>query len=170
MQWSLDWLASSHDPHHCRCFRVRKSDILTYKTGLESLGFRETSLQLDQGQLFELVRSDGNGKQMHIRIMPLGQIESEIEPSPSYPFAHLNPLHSYSAHLELEQIFRKWIRISYKRRIRMPITCFKRVIVEPQSPTYIVTFVFVIIAVVVICYVIYRLSKKEDDSAAVNSS
>ncbi len=39
--------------------------------------------------------------------MPDGNIESEMEPPPAYPAAHLNQEHSYPAHQETEKVLRK---------------------------------------------------------------
>jgi len=73
--------------------------------------------------------------QHHIKVMPNGNIESEMEPPPAYPAAHLNPEHSYSAHQETEQVLRL-ARIGYNVISPIPETCKNRKIKKPDNPAH----------------------------------
>ena len=70
-------------------------------------GFEDV-LQEDHGQAFGLRYLLSGRKQLHVKVMPGGRIEAEIEPPPEYPFAHLNQAHSYSAHAEVVALLRGW--------------------------------------------------------------
>ena len=78
--------------------------------------------------------------QHHIKVMPDGNIESEMEPPPAYPAAHLNSKHSYSAHQETEQVLRL-ARIGYDILTSIPSTCINPKIVKPNKPTHAAGFV-----------------------------
>ena len=92
-------------PHHCRCFFIHGGGIEDFKNFLLDFGFKN-ELQEHHGQLYGYVLRMEDKLQLHIKVMPNGNIESEMEPPPDYPMAHLNPEHSYSAHKETEQILR----------------------------------------------------------------
>ena len=91
------------DQHHCSCFSIKPEDIDDLKNQLEDLGF-EDEFQEDHGQVFGLILRVADDLQLHIKVMPDGMIEGEMEPPPAYPGAHLNPEHSYSAHKEIKEI------------------------------------------------------------------
>ena len=67
--------------------------------------------------------------------MPDGNIESEMEPPPAYPAAHLNQEHSYPAHQETEKILRE-AKIEYDIINPIPNTCLDRKIKKPDNPTH----------------------------------
>jgi hypothetical protein len=153
------------DPHHCKCFVIDKELIPTFRKKLESLGFKDTVLQLPQGQLFGLIITNGDDKQMHVRVLPTGQLEAEIEPSHDYPFAHLNPKHSYSAHPELEQILRKMM-ITYHRKRIIPFSCIRRIIIEPNNPTHVATLALALVFGLVAGVITYYLTKEDKTEKA----
>lgn len=155
-----------YDPHHCKCFEIPEQGIATFRTVLESIGFADTPFQMDQGQMFGLIKSDGNGKQMHVRVMPSGRIEAEVEPSHEYPFAHLNPLHSFSAHPELEDILKNYFKNLYHRKLVIPPTCIKRVIINPDSPIHVVWIIIgtVVVVIGLAVYALYKRTKKKTKS------
>ena len=61
-------------------------------------------------------------------------IESEAEPPPEYPFAHLNPKHSHSPHRDILGILRS-LRIPFQRVRDVPATCRRPAVVLPENPT-----------------------------------
>ena len=95
------------DHHHCHCFKILESHFDLLKNKLESNGF-EDRLQFQNGQLYGLIKKINDEEQIHIKVMPSGVIEAEIEPSHDYPFAHLNQKHSYSAHNQLQQLLHQF--------------------------------------------------------------
>lgn len=122
------------DPHHCRCFSIYAPDIENFRAALLYFGFKD-ELQEDHGQVFGYVLRVKDKLQLHVKVMPDGGIESEMEPPPAYPAAHLNPEHSYSAHQETEQVLRL-SRIRYGVIPEIPHTCIYRKIKKPYKPTH----------------------------------
>ena len=122
------------DPHHCKCYFVHNDDIEDFKDFLLDSEF-EDELQEDHGQLYGYVLRVEDELQLHIKVMPDGNIESEMEPPPAYPAAHLNPEHSYSAHKETRQIL-QLSRVGYDVITPIPRTCIHRKIKKPNKPTH----------------------------------
>ena len=122
------------DPHHCKCYFVHNDDIEDFKDFLLDSEF-EDELQEDHGQLYGYVLRVEDELQLHIKVMPDGNIESEMEPPPAYPAAHLNPEHSYSAHKETRQVLRL-SRVGYDVTTPIPNTCIHRKIKKPNKPTH----------------------------------
>ena len=75
-----------------------------------------------------------------------------------YPIAHLNSIHSYSAHKETEIILNHF-SIPYKLKKIPPITCIKRKIVKALKPSHWTTIFGALIAVVLVVGTIYMASK-----------
>ena len=92
------------DPHHCKCYSIDPQEIEDFRRELTNLGFTY-ELQEDHGQVFGLVLRVSEYLQLHIKVMPDGTIEGEMEPPLAYPFAHINPEHCYSAHKEIGELF-----------------------------------------------------------------
>jgi len=147
------------DPHHCTCFSIDEFDIDELKEQLRKLGFHEQLLQMEKGQVFGLVLTNGDDKQIHIKAMPNGQIEAEIEPTQDYPIAHLNQIHSYSAHQDLVELFKNHLSISYKKKLIPPFSCLKPQVIEPKSPSHINTILTTIAVGAVVGGVLYYLTK-----------
>jgi len=112
------------DKHHCCCFSIDVEDIDEFKKQLEDIGF-EDEFQEDHGQVFGRILRVADDLQLHIKVMPDGMIEGEMEPPPAYPGAHLNPEHSYSAHKEIEEILSTETSITYYLERNIPSTCKK---------------------------------------------
>ena len=127
------------DSHHCKCFFIHNDDIENFKDIILSFGFKD-EFQEDHGQLYGYVLRVEDQLQHHIKVMPDGNIESEMEPPPAYPAAHLNSKHSYSAHQETEQVLRL-ARIGYDILTSIPSTCINPKIVKPNKPTHAAGFV-----------------------------
>lgn len=123
------------DQFHCRCFKVNPRDIDKIKTQLESLNFYK-EFEEDHGQILGLVLRVKDKLQLHLKVMPSGVIEAEMEPPPAYPAAHLNQEHSYSAHYELQQLFAEYLSVWYNIKPNVPQTCLNRIIKEPDDPTH----------------------------------
>ena len=122
-----------HDKHHCRCFGIDRALISKFRDMLVSHSF-ESTLQVDHGQVFGLRRRMSEYKQVHVKVMPDGSIESETEPPPEYPFAHINQTHSYSSHHVVRKLLRG-MKIPYSIVGDVPDTCLRPVVVLPKSPT-----------------------------------
>ena len=126
------------DPHHCRCFFINNDYVDDFKNFLLDSGFKD-EFQEDHGQLYGYVLRVKDQLQFHIKVMPDGNIESEMEPPPAYPAAHLNPEHSYSAHKETKQVLRL-SRIGYSVVSPIPDSCIHRKIKKPNKPTHAADF------------------------------
>ena len=101
---------------------------------MRSSGF-EDILQEDHGQAFGLRYLLSRREQLHVKVMPSGLIEAEIEPPPEYPFAHLNQTHSYSAHAEVDAMLRGW-GVGFRTARAVPEACLDPVVVSPRNPTH----------------------------------
>lgn len=145
------------DPHHCKCFKIIE-DLDGCKTKLEKIGFGVQIFEDDHGQVFGRTLRLGEYEQIHIKVMSDGIIESEIEPPPSYPAAHLNQEHSYSAHHELVEVL-NYAAIKYVPRTRTPLTCIQRLIKKPEKPTHIVIIAIVAVIVIAFAGVLVALAK-----------
>ena len=150
------------DPHHCRCYSIDPLDIEDFEEELRNVGFGYQFFEQNRGQVIGLVLPIGDDKQIHIKVMPDGQIEAEMEPTIDIPFAHINQKHSYSAHKELDEIFRNYVSISCKKKWFPPLTCIKRVIIEPINPTPIGTVLAGAAAALIIGGVWYYLTKDDN--------
>ena len=104
-----------------------------------SFGFKD-ELQEDHGQTYGYVLRVEDQLQHHVKVMPDGNVESEMEPPPAYPAAHLNPKHIYSAHQETEQVLRL-ARIRYDVMTPISSTCINPKIIKPNKPTRATGFV-----------------------------
>lgn len=122
-------IVSEYDPHHCKCFYIDPSLTDKFRKIPEEERFQDTNFQFQQGQIYGLVKNIDNDKQTHVRVMPDGELEAEIESCPEYPFAHLNQKHSYSAHPELEELLKRKMYNKYHQKKLPPLTCIKRIIV-----------------------------------------
>lgn len=93
----------------------------------------------DHGQILSYTKRMSEYYQIHVKLMRTGRIEAEIEPPQDYPMAHLNPIHSFSAHPELNLLLIA-MQIPFKRKRVTPITCINRQMISPQKPTHKNTF------------------------------
>ena len=121
------------DIHHCHCITILNVHFDLLRKKLESNGFKD-GLQFQNGQLYGLIKKINEDEQIHIKLMPSGLIEAEIEPSQDYPFAHLNQKHCYPAHNQLVQLLNQF-GIPYVKKWGTPLWCMRPVIVKPISPT-----------------------------------
>ena len=122
-----------HDRHHCRCYSVDKGSVRLLWDRLRSIGFERQILEEDHGQAWGLRLKTSETEQIHVKGMPDGRIESEAEPQPEYPFAHINQEHSYSPHRDLGLILRA-LSVKFQRVRDVPSTCRRIVAVRPKNP------------------------------------
>jgi len=147
------------DPHHCRCYSIDPQEIEDFRRELTNLGFTY-EFQEDHGQVFGLALRVSEYLQLHIKVMPDGTIEGEMEPPPAYPFAHINPEHCYSAHKEIGELFDLLPHFSHKKKFP-PIRCIRRIIKMPIKPTHAQTIAGLAIVAIGIG-ALYYLSKGKD--------
>ena len=147
------------DSHHCHCFKVMS---LSYETILEmeQEGFKEQIFEEDHGQIFSRTKRLDEHTQIHLKILPDGTVESEIEYSPDYPIAHLNPTHSYSAHKETRKILNEF-SIAYKLKSAIPTTCIQPKIVKAIDPIHWTGLAALVIGVSVLTVAIYTTYKTD---------
>lgn len=129
-----DGEGASQDKHHCRCHRVARSSIPELEAAMRSSGF-EGVPEMDHGQVFGLRLLLSRREQLHVKVMPDGLIEAEIEPPPAYPLAHINPRHSYSAHGQVARLLRRW-GMRFKTAQAVPRTCLEPAIDKPDNPSH----------------------------------
>lgn len=123
------------DPHHCRCFSVSRAYLWNFETAMKSLGYHEPMLEEDHGQYCSFAKRLSEFTQIHIKVKTTGSLEAEIEPPQDYPGAHLNSIHSYSAHKQLQSQL-SVLGIPFKCRRTIPLTCINPQIVSPVQPTH----------------------------------
>lgn len=141
------------DPHHCKCFSIK--NIKDFENIILDYGFKN-EFQENHGQVYGYVLRVEDKLQHHIKVMPDGNIESEMEPPPAYPAAHLNQKHSYSAHPETKKILDE-VGIEYEIITQIPTTCLKRKIEKPDNPTHAVGFAVAGIVSIIAAYVLKKL-------------
>lgn len=124
----------THDRHHCRCHRVLPYRIRKLKDRMTCLGFEQV-LEEDHGQAFGRRLRLSEHEQLHVKVMPGGWIEAEIEPPPEYPLAHINPRHSYSAHHAVIDMLGK-CGIRFRTVPTVPSTCLEPMVDRPDRPTH----------------------------------
>lgn len=123
------------DPHHCRCFSIPKTHFRYFVSQIQNYGFSEPFFEDDHKQIIGFTKRLSEYLQIHVKLMRTGRIEAEVEPPQDYPMAHLNSIHSSSAHPELNILFTT-IQIPYKCKKTPPYTCIYRQIIPPQNPTH----------------------------------
>ena len=151
------------DPHHCHCFKVMSLNNETIFE-MDQEGFKEQIFEMNHGQIFSRTKRLDEYTQIHFKILPNGTIESEIEYPPDYPIAHLNPIHSYSAHKETRKIL-KYFSIPYKLKKIIPITCIQRKIVKAIDPIHWTTWTILVAGIstsIVAIYIAYKANKDRD--------
>ena len=143
------------DKHHCRCHRIDPSLVPELEDAMRSHGFEDV-LQEDHGQAFGLRYRLSRREQLHVKVMPGGLIEAEIEPPPEYPLAHRDQKHSYSAHAEVDAMLRGW-GIGLRTARAVPETCLYPVVVPPDNPPHISDILFGVVTGVGVATGVYLL-------------
>jgi len=155
----IENLSNSSDEHHCRCFKINPNDIELCKERLIELGFEAPVAEENHGQVFGLRRKLLELLQIHLKVMPNGAIEAELEPPPEYPGAHLNQLHSYSPHDGIPVLL-EHIGIQYAIIQPVPNTCHLPKIIDPDKPLKWWEILIIGLAAVGIGYLILQAIKK----------
>jgi hypothetical protein len=124
---------SKIDPHHCKCFSIPKLTFKEFSNKLLGAGYAEPLLEEDHGQIIGFTKRLSQNYQIHVKLLRTGRIEAEIEYPPDYPFAHLNSIHSFSAHNELNLLL-IGLQITYKCKLKPPTTCVHRQIIPANQP------------------------------------
>lgn len=156
-------MLTTSDLHHCRCFKIAPEDIKNCKKGLERIGFQEPLAQMgNEQQVFGLTAPITDLLQIHTKVMNDGTIEGELEPPADYPGAHLNQIHSYSAHKEIKMILDD-IGIPYVIPSSIPDTCLAPRIIRPDRPMHAATMIGLGI-LGVLGGLLIREAMREDDS------
>ncbi len=150
---------NSSDIHHCRCFKINLKDIEKCQSQLLELGFeKQPGGEEDHGQVFGLRYKLNELLQVHWKVMSDGLIESEMEPPPERPGAHLNQIHSFSSHETIEPILQS-LDLRYETIHPIPDTCIDPKIIEPNSPMKWWHFLLLGLAGVAAAYIILKASK-----------
>jgi len=147
------------DPHHCHCFQINSLSSETISK-MKETGFKKQILEEPRGQIFSTTKRLDEYTQIHFKVLKDYTIESEMEYPPDYPAAHLNSIHSYSAHKETEIILNHF-SISYKVKRIPPITCIQRKIVKAIKPRHWTTILGAVVAVVLVVGTIYVASRSK---------
>ena len=155
----IEKLSNSSDEHHCRCFKINPIEIELCKKRLIELGFEPQVAEENHGQIFGLRRKLLELLQIHFKVMPNGVIESELEPPPEYPGAHINQLHSYSPHDGIPVLL-EHIGIKYTVIQPVPNTCHLPKIIDPDKPLKWWEILIIGLAAVGIGYLILKVIKK----------
>ena len=153
---------NQEDPYHCRCFSIHNSQFDNFRQQLENIGFKDTLLQENHGQVYGLVKRLDEYTQIHVKVIRNGSIEAEMEYPPDYPVAHLNQEHSYSAHYELQEIMNSF-GIPHTFRINPPLSCLQRIRKFANNPTHAKVIAGVALGAVAIGALAYALSKMDDE-------
>lgn len=157
-----DCEGAAQDKHHCLCHRVAQSSIPEMEAAMRGSGFEDVP-GWNHGQVFGLRRLLSRLEQLHVKVMPDGLIEAEIEPPPEYPAAHINQKHSYSAHGQVASLLRE-LGMRFKTAQPVPRTCLEPAIDRPNNPSHWSTIVLGIGVGVGAGIAAWRLGKKLDES------
>lgn len=123
------------------------------------LGFESQIAEVNNGQVFGLRKKLLELLQIHFKVMSNGIIESEMEPPPEYPGAHLNQIHSYPSHDGLSVLL-DFIEIKYIIIEPVPQSCHLPTIIDPNKPLKWWELLIIGLAAVGIGYLIIQALKK----------
>ena len=139
---------------------IRPEDIMICKKRLEGVGFeKQPAGEENHGQAFGLRYRLAEVLQLHFKVMPNGLIESEFEPPPEYPGAHLNQKHSYPPHVGLPFLLNN-IGLKYTTCAPIPDTCNLPKIIKPDRPLSAWEMALVLLAALGVGYLFYQIFKK----------
>ena len=143
----------TEDPYHCNCFVISPeySDLLEH--GLTQGGYFQPP-QENHGQKFGLATNIDETLQFHIKTMPDGKIEAEIEPRIKF-IEHLNQKYSSPAHFQVKQVLDA-LRIPYTQ-ISHSITCISGKIKRPSKTTSVAAVI--VGAIVVVGFLVLLIKK-----------
>ncbi len=142
----------SHDPFHCNCFAIDPRHSVVLQTNLLNNGYFNP-FQENHGQTFGLARNLDDTLQFHIKTMPNGKIEAEIEPQTQY-VEHLNQNYSSPAHFQIKQVLDAF-KIPY-RQISSSVACISGKIKRPPNATSVVGVIVGALVVVGLFAILFR--------------
>jgi len=142
----------SHDPSHCNCFAIDPRYTGILQTNLLNNGFFNP-FQENHGQTLGLATNIDKTLQFHIKTMPNGKIEAEIEPQTQF-VEHLNQSYSSPAHFQVKQVLDVF-KIPY-RQISSSIACISGKIKRPPNVTSVVGVVVGALAVVGLLAILFK--------------
>ncbi len=122
------------DPYHCNCFVINPQNSEFLRTQLLVNRFFNP-FQENHGQTFGLAKNIDGTLQFHIKTMPNGKIEAEIEPQTQY-VEHLNKENRSTEHNYVKEVLDK-LKIPY-RQITSSFTCLSAQIKRPSKTTSVV--------------------------------
>jgi len=142
------------DPHHCNCFAIdaRYTDYL--KDQLLNNGYHDPP-QEDHGQLYGLATNIDEVLQFHLKTMPNGRIEAELEPQTQF-VEHLNQKYSSPAHFQVKQVM-DMLHIPYQQ-IQVSFHCLSRKIKRPSKTTSVIGAVIAVVGLIAALAILF--SKK----------
>ena len=143
----------SHDPFHCNCFAIDPGYAEILQTSLLNNGFFNP-IQENHGQTFGLATNIDKTLQFHIKTMPNGKIEAEIEPQTKY-VEHLNQKYSSPAHFQVKKVLDVF-KIPY-RQVSSSVACISSKIKRPSKTTSVVG---VVVGVAIAVGLLVLLSRK----------
>ena len=141
------------DQFHCSCFSIDPRYTEALQANLLNNGFFNP-FQENHGQTFGLAKNLDETLQFHLKTMPNGKIEAEIEPQTKY-VEHLNQNFSSPAHFQVIQILDAF-RIPY-RQISSSVACLSAKIKRPSKTTSVVG---AIVGVIVVIGLLALIAKK----------
>lgn len=113
---------------------------------MEREGFYDIDpLQENHGQIWGLVKTLDDFWQIHVKVMPDGLIECEIEPKHDYPAEHLDQQNSFSGHHHVSYYLKNY-RVPCHARMA-PVSCLVPAFKKPGNPVHISKLVAIIILV-----------------------
>ena len=142
----------SHDPSHCNCFAIDPRYAGILQSNLLNNGFFNP-LQENHGQTFGVATNIDKTLQFHMKAMPNGKIEAEIEPQTQF-VEHLNQSYSSPAHFQVKQVLDAF-RIPY-RQISSSVACFSGKIKRPPNPTSVVGVIVGALVAVGLLAILFR--------------
>ena len=141
------------DPYHCNCFKIQQSHFNYLRSKLIENKFFNPP-QENHGQVFGLAKDLNEKMQVHVKVMPNGNIEAEVEPSIRF-IEHLDQSYSSPAHNHVKSILDA-LRVPYEV-ICMSRKCLEGRIKMPTKTTSVIALLF---GVIVVLGAIVVLAKK----------
>ena len=142
------------DPYHCNCFAIDATYTGYLKDQLLNNGYHDP-FQEDHGQLFGLATNIDDKLQFHLKTMPNGRIEAELEPQTKF-VEHLNQEYSSPAHFQVKQVL-DMLHIPYQQ-IQVSFHCLSGKIKKPSKTTSVIGAILVGIGVIAALAIVF--SKK----------
>lgn len=142
---------SQEDPYHCNCFAIETTHSGHLKDQLLQNGFFDP-IQENHGQVYGLATNLDDVMQFHMKTMPDGQIEAEVEPQTQF-VEHLNQEYSSPGHYQVKHVLDA-LHIPY-RQISTSLQCMAGQIKRPSTTTKVVTAVIGVVALVGLLAVLF---------------